>query len=34
MTSRKEAEYFNDYCPNTKMDGDNDGIPCENDSRF
>ncbi|WP_342748501.1 excalibur calcium-binding domain-containing protein [Marinobacterium halophilum] len=21
-------------CPNTKMDGDRDGIPCENDSRF
>ncbi|MBW3198492.1 excalibur calcium-binding domain-containing protein [Marinobacter hydrocarbonoclasticus] len=34
MTSRAEAEYFNRYCPNTKMDGDNDGIPCENDSRF
>lgn len=33
MTSRAEAEYFNRYCPNTKMDGDNDGRPCENDSR-
>jgi cold shock CspA family protein len=34
MTSRAEAEYFIRFCPNTKMDGDNDGIPCENDSRF
>ncbi|MDX2368029.1 MAG: cold shock domain-containing protein [Colwellia sp.] len=34
MTSRAEAGYFIKYCPNTKMDGDRDGIPCENDSRF
>lgn len=34
MRSRPEAEYFLANCPNTKMDGDNDGIPCENDSRF
>lgn len=34
MRSRAEAEYFNNHCPNTKMDGDSDGIPCENDSRF
>jgi hypothetical protein len=34
MNSRAEAEYFIRHCPNTKMDGDNDGIPCENDSRF
>lgn len=34
MTSRAEAKYFIKHCPNTKMDGDNDGIPCENDSRF
>lgn len=34
MRSRAEAEYFVRNCPNTKMDGDNDGIPCENDSRF
>lgn len=34
MKSRAEAEYFIKYCPNTKMDGDRDGIPCENDSRF
>lgn len=34
MNSRAEAEYFVTHCPNTKMDGDNDGIPCENDSRF
>ncbi len=34
MTSRAEAEYLTKHCPNTKMDGDRDGIPCENDSRF
>jgi len=34
MTSRNEAVYFIQNCPNTKMDGDHDGIPCENDSRF
>lgn len=34
MTSRAEAEFFVRNCPNTKMDGDNDGVPCENDSRF
>ena len=30
MTSRAEAVFFIKNCPNTKMDGDNDGIPCEN----
>lgn len=34
MNSRAEAEFFTRHCPNTKMDGDRDGIPCENDSRF
>ena len=34
MTTRAEAEYFIKNCSNVKMDGDNDGIPCENDSRF
>ncbi|WP_373187764.1 excalibur calcium-binding domain-containing protein [Halopseudomonas sp.] len=34
MTSRAEAEFFTRNCPNTKMDGDRDGIPCENDTRF
>lgn len=34
MTSRAEAEYSILNCPNTKMDGDRDGIACENDSRF
>ncbi|WP_256557833.1 excalibur calcium-binding domain-containing protein [Marinobacterium sedimentorum] len=34
MTSREEAVFFINNCPNTKMDGDNDGVPCENDSRF
>ena len=30
MRSCEEAEYFIRHCPNTKMDGDNDGVPCEN----
>lgn len=34
MRSRAEAEFFTQNCPNTKMDGDHDGIPCENDTRF
>ncbi|WP_432470290.1 excalibur calcium-binding domain-containing protein [Amphritea sp. HPY] len=34
MTSRAEAVFFINNCPNTKMDGDRDGVPCENDSRF
>ena len=34
MRSRAEAEFFVRNCPNTKMDGDHDGVPCENDSRF
>jgi len=29
MTSCEEATFFINNCPNTKMDGDNDGIPCE-----
>ena len=29
MQSCDEAKYFIEHCPNTKMDGDNDGIPCE-----
>ena len=29
MTSCAEATYFLSHCPGTKMDGDNDGIPCE-----
>ena len=29
MTSCAEATYFIQNCPNTKMDGDRDGIPCE-----
>jgi hypothetical protein len=29
MRNYKEAKYFIIHCPNTKMDGDNDGIPCE-----
>ena len=31
MKSCAEAKYFIKHCPNTKMDGDNDGIPCEQD---
>lgn len=34
MRSRAEAEFFVKHCPGTKMDGDGDGEPCENDSRF
>ncbi len=34
MNSRVEAEFFVKHCPGTKMDGNNDGEPCENDSRF
>ncbi|TMP06189.1 cold-shock protein [Pseudoalteromonas sp. S3178] len=34
MTSRAEAVFFINNCPNTKMDGDRDGDPCENDTRF
>ena len=29
MTSCEEAMFFIKNCPGTKMDGDNDGIPCE-----
>ena len=29
MHSYEEAKFFLRNCPNTKMDGDNDGIPCE-----
>jgi len=34
MNSRAEAVFFINNCPNTKMDGDYDGVPCESDSRF
>ena len=34
MRSKDEAIFFINNCPNTKMDGDGDGKPCENDSRF
>jgi cold shock CspA family protein len=29
MRSCDEATYFIRNCPNTQMDGDNDGVPCE-----
>ncbi|MBS0589920.1 MAG: excalibur calcium-binding domain-containing protein [Proteobacteria bacterium] len=29
MRSCEEAKYFLHHCPNVKMDGDHDGIPCE-----
>jgi hypothetical protein len=29
MTSCAEATYFLQNCPGTKMDGNNDGTPCE-----
>ena len=31
MSSCEEAKFFLKNCPGTKMDGDNDGIPCEQD---
>jgi len=31
MTSCEEAIFFINNCPDTKMDGDNDGKPCERD---
>lgn len=29
MTSCAEAQFFLEHCPGTKMDGNNDGEPCE-----
>jgi micrococcal nuclease len=29
MTSCAEATYFLQHCPGTRMDGNNDGVPCE-----
>jgi hypothetical protein len=29
MTSCEEAKYFLSHCPGVKMDGNNDGVPCE-----
>lgn len=29
MRSCEEATYFLQHCPNTRMDGNNDGVPCE-----
>jgi hypothetical protein len=29
MTSCAEATYFLNNCPGTKMDGNHDGVPCE-----
>jgi|GEM_PF-5402279 len=29
MSSKAEAQFFLDNCPDTKMDGDNDGEACE-----
>lgn len=34
MHSLEEARWFINHCPDTKMDGDHDGEPCENDSRW
>jgi len=34
MRSREEAVFFINNCPNTKMDSDGDGNPCERDTRF
>ncbi|AXK71227.1 DNA-binding protein [Lysobacter sp. TY2-98] len=29
MHSCEEATFFSQHCPNTQMDGDGDGVPCE-----
>jgi hypothetical protein len=29
MTSCTEAKFFLKYCPGTQMDGNHDGVPCE-----
>jgi hypothetical protein len=29
MRSCSEARYFLAHCPTVKMDGDHDGVPCE-----
>lgn len=29
MTSCAEAQFFLKHCPDTKMDGNRDGIPCQ-----
>jgi len=29
MTSCEEATYFIEHCPDVKMDGNHDGVPCE-----
>lgn len=29
MTSCEEAKYYLAHCPDVKIDGDNDGVPCE-----
>jgi hypothetical protein len=29
MRSCEEATYFVRHCPNVRMDGNNDGVPCE-----
>lgn len=34
MRSLAEAKFFLQNCPNTKMDGDNDGNPCERQFGF
>lgn len=34
MRSYEEAVFFLRNCPNVEMDGNNDGEPCENDSRW
>ncbi|MGR6831175.1 cold shock domain-containing protein [Aliivibrio wodanis] len=33
MTSYEEALFYLRYCPNVKIDGDSDGIPCEMQSQ-
>ncbi|RUO79307.1 excalibur calcium-binding domain-containing protein [Pseudidiomarina taiwanensis] len=34
MTSREEAENFLAFCPDTQLDANQNGIPCEDSTRF
>lgn len=34
MHSKEEAQFFLQYCPNAKVDADNDGDACDKDPRW
>ena len=34
MISAEEAKFYIDNCPHDGMDGDGDGIPCNNNSEI